>query len=190
LLASLRTVGCLSIAVLAAGCASPGTEPRTLPTGPTATASARSGSGEEPFEAGCDGSVRDGEPPGRDDFTVGPLRYAGAAAWARTSPPSDVREPDGRYFYKTGAVLPPGAVVTVTIAPAARGYAAIDVTRGPEAGSASVTYRSCPSGPGRAWIGGFLLTKKTACLPLDVGVLGEPRSRHVVLPVYRQDCGR
>jgi hypothetical protein len=103
-------------------------------------------------------------------------------------PPSDVRLPDGRYFYKTGAILHPRSVVTVTIAPAARHHAAIDVQGGPDSGSTSVTYHACPVAPDTFWPGGFLLTEQTACLPLDVRVLGEPRARHVVVSVFHHSC--
>lgn len=47
----------------------------------------------------------------------------------------------------------------------------------------------CPATPDTFWPGGFLLTEQTACLPLDVRVLGEPRERHVVISVFHRSCG-
>ncbi|HEV7933324.1 MAG TPA: hypothetical protein VGP70_13585 [Actinomadura sp.] len=134
-----------------------------------------------------------GQAPGApepDDFTIGPLRYGSAAAWATMKPPTGVRLPDGRYFYKTGALLRPGAVVTVTVAPRARSYATIVVQGGLDGGSKAVTYNACPHAPETAWPGGFLLTRRTACLPLDVSVTGESATSHVVLSVYNGSCGR
>jgi hypothetical protein len=104
-------------------------------------------------------------------------------------PPADVKMPDGRYFYKAGAILRPGGVVTVTVAPEARRYATLDVQGGPDRGSTSVTYHACPGAPDTIWPGGFLLTEQTACLPLDVSVPGEPGGgRRVVLSVYHRSC--
>jgi hypothetical protein len=103
-------------------------------------------------------------------------------------PPARVRLPDGRYFYKTGALVHPGVVVTVTVASTARSYAAIEVQGGPDGGARAVTYNACPHAPDSAWPGGFLLTRRTACLPLDVTVAGEPVTRHVVLSVYNGSC--
>jgi hypothetical protein len=134
------------------------------------------------------GLGQDPGPPRPTDFTVGPLRYDSAAAWATTQPPEGVRRPDRRYFHKTAALVDPGAVVTVTVAASARSYAAIVVQGGPDGGSEAVTYISCPRAPLTAWPGGFLLTRRTACLPLDVSVAGEPRARHVVLSVYNGLC--
>lgn len=186
-----------SAAMLIAGCSPPGEEsparqtaPATAWAGASRSADPGTGSAEHPFQAQCAGAARsrDAAPGGRADFGVGPIRYASAGLWATMSPPGDVETPDGRYFYKTGAILRPGAEVTVTIAPAARRSAKIDVQGGPDSGSTSVTYHACPAAPDTAWPGGFLLTEPTACLPLDVRVLGEPRGRLVVLSVFHHAC--
>jgi hypothetical protein len=182
------------MAILASACSHAGHQPLAPPTTPPAGASNSAapgnGSAEHPFQAGC--PTGDGQAtaqPRPEDVGIGALRYAGAAAWATMPPPSDVRLSDGRYFYKTGAMLHPGSVVTVTIAPTARHHAAIDVQGGPDSGSTSVTYHACPATPDTFWPGGFLLTEQTACLPLDVRVLGEPRERHVVISVFHRSCG-
>jgi hypothetical protein len=185
----------IAMAVLVAGCSDPGHGPQApsgsrvvVPSGASASADPGTGSGERPFQAGCSGSIRTRAPAQPTDFAVGPLRYGAAASWATMPPPADVELPDGRYFYKTGAILRPGAVVTVTVAPEARRNATIAVQGGPDPGSASVTYRSCPAAPDTVWPGGFLLTEQTACLPLDVSVLGEPGRRHVMLSVFHRSC--
>lgn len=181
----------IAIAALAAGCSghgppAPSGSPVAVP--PVASAPAGDGSAEHPFQAGCSRSIRDRAPARPVDFAAGPLRYGAAASWATMRPPADVRNPDGRYFYKAGAILRPGAVVTVTVAPEARRYAALDVQGGPDSGSASVTYHACTGAPDTIWPGGFLLSERTACLPLDVSVLGEPGRRRVVLSVYHRSC--
>lgn len=169
------------MAALVAGCSESGHTPRTpsgspaaAPPGASASADPGTGSVEHPFQAGCSRSIRTPGPIQPADFAAGPLHYGSAASWATVPPPADVRLPDGRYFYKAGAILRPGAVVTVTVAPEARRYAALDVQYGPGRGSVSVTYRSCPAAPDTAWPGGFLLTEPTACVPLEFSVLGEP----------------
>jgi hypothetical protein len=183
---------CAATAVLVPACSHAGHEPSTTPAVATPGASKDPGSGSaaHPLQIGCptSGGGQATAPARPEDFGVGPLRYASAAAWATTPPPNDVKMPDGRYFYKTGAILRPGSVVTVTIAPAARHHAAIDVQGGTDAGSVSVTYHACPSAPDTGWPGGFLLTERTTCLPLDVRVLGEPRERHVVISVFHHSC--
>ena len=180
----------IAIAVLAAGCSGSGHGPRAPSGSPVAVppvASSPAGTGR-PFQAGCSRSIRDQAPARPVDFAAGPLRYAAAAAWATMPPPADVRLPDGRYFYKTGAILSPGAVVTVTVAPEARRHATIDVQGGPDTGSTSVTYHACPDAPDTIWPGGFLLTEQTACLPLDVSVPGEPGGRRIILSVHHHTC--
>jgi hypothetical protein len=131
-----------SIAILVAGCSHPGHEPQAPPTtqvvalpGASNSADPGTGSAEHPFQVGCpsSGGGQETAPAQPEDVGIGPLRYAYAAAWATMPPPSDVKMPDGRYFYKTGAILHPGSVVTVTIAPAA--------LWGAETGSVSRTCR-------------------------------------------------
>jgi hypothetical protein len=183
---------CTAMPMLVPACSHAGQEPSTTPAvaTPGTPEDPGAGSAAHPLQVGCPTSGRGQvtSPARSEDVGIGPLRYASAAAWATMSPPDDVRMPDGRYFYKTGAILRPGSVVTVTIAPAARHHAAIDVQGGTDAGSVSVTYHACPSAPDTGWPGGFLLTERTTCLPLDVRVLGEPRERHVVISVFHHSC--
>jgi hypothetical protein len=183
----------LVMCLLPAACSHSVRGSRPSPAKAEATASTGAGSGgvEDPSQARCSGSVGPAlGGPEPDDFVIGPLRYGSAAAWATMKPPTGVRLPDGRYFYKTGALVRPGAVVTVTVAPRARSYATIVVQGGPGGGSEAVTYSACPHAPETAWPGGFLLARRTACLPLDVSVAGESATRHVVLSVHNGSCGR
>ena len=147
------------------------------------------GSAKDPFQARCrsgGGQVQATPEPG--DLSVGTLRYGSAAAWAAMKPPTGVRLPGGQYFYKTMAFVRAGTIVTVTVASQARSFAAIKVQGTPDSGFTAVTYNACPGAQDTAWPGGFLLRRKTGCVPLDVRVAGEPQTRHIVLSVYAGTC--
>lgn len=123
-----------------------------------------------PFVEGC-GHARPitTKFPGHSDLVIGPLSYAGLRSYENS--PVNPTNWNGGYFSKSGAQLPPGASATVTIDDSAAGYAAIVTEAGPDAGSRSVTYRSCeqPSSTGSWWVGGLVLFgRNTACVPLTV----------------------
>lgn len=99
------------------------------------------------------------------DLRIGDLSYVDAQDWARKPPPKNVRQADGSYFYKVGVTVHNDAVITVSIAPAARRFAAIVTTGGPPEGFHTVTYVGCED-RNPAFVGGFLLKgRDRACLP-------------------------
>lgn len=184
-----RPVSSLAACLLVAAC-SPADRPSLTPP-PSLPGSPPGGTGSvtDQTRVGCaDGIGDDPGSPVPEDFVIGPLRYSAAGAWAAMRPPEGVRQPDGWYFYKTGAVVRPGVTATAAVASEARAYAAIVVGGGPDTGSSAVTYTACPRPPDTVWPGGFLLTRRTACLPLDVTVAGRPGTRRVVLSVYHGRC--
>lgn len=182
-------VGRVVMLLALAGCshaAPPATKAPAHP-GPSPTAGGSGRVGDPRIESCQAGHVAREASLGTDDFAVGPLRYASAAAWAARSPTSGTRNPDGTYFYKTGAYVTPGRTATITIAPAARSFASIVTEYGPDQGSLSVTYSGCAHTP-VWWVGGFRLTRPRACLPLDVTVAGDPAPLHTVLSLFNGRC--
>lgn len=141
-----------------------------------------------------DGMLHEQSNAGARDVTSGPLSYPNAQLLMR---PGSVTEfygggvpvsPEGVAFYKMGTYVTAGATVTVTVMPQARAYAGLQ-TPGDPPGAEAVTYQACPNGVATSWVGGFDLTKrKSACLPLEVDVKGEPAPRRLVLSIFNGAC--
>lgn len=149
---------------------------------------------------GCDQAraVKTGRTaPDADDLVIGPLVYQGAVlAYQGTDLPGTPPSPDaqGITYFKTGAELPPGTTVTVSIGATARSFAGIVSENGPTAGYSSVTYRGCPAQKqhGRVWwTGGFSLVGHTsACLPLEVRVEGVNGIRKISVSLGVDPCAQ
>jgi hypothetical protein len=148
---------------------------------------------------GCDaraegGKADDGRPRPAE-VAVGPLRFTGLA---RLASPRELRldRTSGRYGVKAGVLVPAGVRATLSVAPRARGWAALEyaphlpgVARDPD-GDPVVRFAACAAdepafsfdgvvGPVTGFSGGFVLTRP-GCLPLEVRVPGRPAVRAVV----------
>lgn len=131
------------------------------------------------YRASCaDGRPKD--PPrtaNADDLVLGTVRFPSALLYA-TEPGG--LQPDGSYFFKSGAEIKKGAAaVTLSIAAEMREEAAF-LFEHADGYPQQVTVESCPAQD--TWfVSGFILLKQpAACVPLDVQVLGKPKQRVMV----------
>jgi hypothetical protein len=127
-------------------------------------------------------------PIGPQDVGFGPGYFPKARRIAFMNPPGSDR---GTYLagYKLPPVVYPGATVTMTIAPSARSYVVQQNPWSPRQGSVSVTYRSCAHKHG-FFPQTFRFTdgRRRGCVPLDVRVDGQARSRRIVLSFFAGRC--
>lgn len=91
--------------------------------------------------------------------------------------------------YKLPPVVYPGATVTMTIARGARSYVVQQNPWSPRQGSVSVTYQACVHKHG-FFPQTFRFTdgRRRGCVPLDVRVDGQARSRRIVLSFFAGRC--
>ncbi|HYU83843.1 MAG TPA: hypothetical protein VEK80_03470 [Kribbellaceae bacterium] len=173
--------------MLAACTGAPGPVEHKQPTRSPAT-SATIGSADTPFVVPCQRAVLGQPSRTSDDLTVGPLTYPHARSLASMPPPDNARRADGVYVYKLGTIVSAGATVTVTVAPQARSYAALDHPDAPQGGDLAVTYQGCPDHD-TGFVGGFLLKKQSrACVPLDVRIRGQDQVRRIVISFFNGTC--
>jgi hypothetical protein len=135
---------------------------------------------EESFSGGSPAPQR----PQPGDLVVGSLIIPGAQRLA-TADPAGYGEHGS---YKIPLVVLPGATITVTIDPPARGHVVISNPYAP-AGVTAATYRSCARVAGFfaqsfAFTGG----QTRGCVPLEVQAGGQPRARHVTLSLFAGSC--
>lgn len=117
------------------------------------------------------------------DVKIGPAALLGARLWGDPDEFATTRDArSGRYLVKLPLALRAGRVVTVSIAPADRGRAALTFVRSPRAGVPAVRFHACdkrvPSfahdgtvGPVTAFAGGFSLTEPS-CVSVRVRLRG------------------
>ena len=131
------------------------------------------------YRASC-AHGRPNDPPrtaNADDLVLGTVRFASALVHATDQ---GGLQPDGSYFFKSGAEINKGAAtVTLSIAPEMREEAAF-LFEHADGYPQQVTVESCPAQD--IWfVSGFILLKQpSACVPLDVQVLGKPEQRVMV----------
>jgi hypothetical protein len=130
--------------------------------------------------------------PGPNDLPIGPMYFAGGRTLATETPAQYGYAPFGRRgrFYKFGVVVRPGAAVTVTIGPSARGHAVISLAaNGQQRDVTSATYHACRRAGG-FFAQGFAFTRPPfrGCVPLDVTVSGQARVRHPTLSLFAGSC--
>jgi hypothetical protein len=154
-------------------------------------------------------------PPGADDISFGPLRFAGLRA-ARQMTATDLRQSGGQW--KSPALLEPGHTVTVSIDPSARSFARLSYVHRqsdpstPVFATVSNTVRfvscsatkarsevvpgnwsggsapaSLPGKPVTFWSGRFHLKELGRCIPLTIQIDREAL-RHWRLPVGVDSC--
>jgi hypothetical protein len=125
---------------------------------------------------------------GPDDIGFGAGYFPKARLRATMNPPTS-----GRGAQLTGYKLPPvvypGATVTMTIARGARSYVVQQNPWSPRLGSVSVTYRACLHKRG-FFPQSFRFTdgRILGCVPLDVRVGGQRKTRHIVLSFFAGRC--
>jgi hypothetical protein len=133
-------------------------------------------------------------PPG---VRIGPL-----VIWpsVRTSVEPTGREP-WPYYVKAPIILPARTKVVLTIAPEAVGLAAFQSIRRPNSWISSVRFEACrerePAFPGayRGTVGkytgfpfGFGLTRRSACIPMEVWIDGRTAPIRRLVPFGRRSC--
>lgn len=182
----LATIAAVATALTCSGgCTAPAAEqPSTAPHSTTSSRVAVSSPAETtPVISNYRASCADGRPndPRRaadaDDLVLGTVRFASALLNANEQ---GGLQPDGNYFFKSGAEINKGAAtVTISIAPQMREEAAF-LFEHADGYPQQVTVESCPTQD--TWfVSGFILLKqRSACVPLDVAVLGKPKQRIVV----------
>ena len=122
-------------------------------------------------------------PIGPHDIGFGPGYFPQARRLASMNPPSQVTG------YKLPPVLDPGATVTMTIARSARSYVVQQNPWSPRQGSLSVTYRACLDRRG-FFPQSFRFTdgRRRGCVPLDVHVDGQHKTKRIVLSFFAGTC--
>jgi hypothetical protein len=135
---------------------------------------------EESFSGGSPAPQR----PQPGDLVVGSLIIPGGQRLA-TADPAGYGEHGS---YKIPLIVRPGATITVTIDPPARGHVVISNPYAP-GGVTAATYRSCARVAGFfaqsfAFTGG----QTRGCVPLEVQAGGQPRARHVTLSLFAGPC--
>jgi hypothetical protein len=120
------------------------------------------------------------------------MYFAGARGLASMTPAQHGYAPYGRdgRFYKFGVVVRPGATVTVTIGPSARGHVVMAMAEnGSELSVTSATYHAC-QGAGGFYAQGFAFTGPPyrGCVPVDVTVGGQSQVRHATLSLFAGHC--
>lgn len=180
------TMGAFAMALTCLGaCSAPAGDPSSTTAGPTASSRAATSSPAETpavisdYLASCaDGRPNDPrEPASADDLVLGTVRFPGALQYATAQ---GGPQPDGSYFFKSGAEIDKGAAtVTISIAPEMREDAAF-LFEHADGYPQQVTVESCPAQD--TWfVSGFILLKQpSACVPVDVQVLGKPKQRVIV----------
>jgi hypothetical protein len=127
-------------------------------------------------------------PIGPQDIGFGSGYFPKARQLAFMNPPGSDR---GTYLtaYKLPPVVYPGATVTMTIARGARSYVVQQNPWSPRQGSVSVTYRACVHKRG-FFPQTFRFTdgRRRGCVPLDVRVDGQAKSRRIVLSFFAGRC--
>jgi hypothetical protein len=127
-------------------------------------------------------------PIGPHDIGFGPGYFPQARRLATMNPPNSNR---GAQLtgYKLPPVVYPGATVTMTIARGARSYVVQQNPWSPRQGSLSVTYRACLHKRG-FFPQSFRFTdgRRRGCVPLDVRVDGQRKTRRIVLSLFAGPC--
>lgn len=174
--------------VTATGCTGESPSHQGLPTSRSPSQTGR------PPANGRELTCKDGSPlvsPHKtpNDLVIGPLTYSGLLGGLPGYPTlSSPNFPGQGYFYKLGPQVAPGATVTVSVDPAARGYAALVSKDSADSGDTQITYHACPNYT-TIWIGGFLLhDRPAACVPLTVTVAGEAAAQQVVASIRAGNC--
>jgi hypothetical protein len=142
-----------------------------------------------PLLLSCDQTSSAGpQQPGPGDLVVGPLWIIDG----RDSVGPDGTGPHPQHGYKYPIAVTPGATVTMTIAPQARGHVVIDNPYGPP-DVVAATYRACQPGSSSSWsvfVQGFTFTdgRVRGCVPLTVQAGPGARIRHVTASLYAGPC--
>lgn len=120
------------------------------------------------------------------DVVVGSISWPELKTWA-TADPSGYRAARSASDFKIGAQIKAGAVVTVSVAPAARVYAGLDYGQGSGySPTSTVTFHSCATLE-TAFIGGFHVDGPH-CVPFDISEGRKPPTR-VVVSFFNGGCG-
>lgn len=173
--------------MLIAGCGSVHTPSARAP-------SARAPSARVGEHLSCQREVTEADvwPPARirphaGDLVIGPVSFPGGLRLAQMRPRQFLAS-GSLGAYKLPPVLAPGATVTISIAPAARGYVVMDIPEGPPGGVEAASYSGCR----HAW--GFFPQafrftnhRVSGCVPMEVTVQGE-RPRSTVLSLFAGHC--
>lgn len=123
--------------------------------------------------------------PGPEDLIVGPLDIIDGKLLA-TADPAGYGDHGN---YRVPIAIGPSATVTVVIAAPARGRVVIYNPYGPTGGVTAAVYHSCQAGwavflRGFAFLGG----RVRGCVPLEVHVGGQSRTRHVTVSLFAGRC--
>jgi hypothetical protein len=123
--------------------------------------------------------------PQRGDLVVGPLFIVEGKVLAGADPAGYGEH--GRY--KVPIIVKMGRMVTMTIAPPARGEVVIDNPYSPVGGVVSASYHSCANEAG-FFAQGFAFTDPRArgCVPLTVRIGSKPTAHHVTLSLFAGHC--
>ena len=178
-------------AVGAAGCSSAVSHQssRQPHRGPAIGTLASLGSPGNPLMLSCgQTSSADLQRPRAGDLVVGPLWIING----RDSVDPNGAGPHPQHGYKYPIAVTPGATVTMTIAPPARGHVVIDNPYGPP-GVVAATYQACRPSFSSGWsvfVQGFTFTdgRTRGCVPLTVQTGHEARIRHVTVSLYAGPC--
>ncbi len=127
-------------------------------------------------------------PIGPNDVGFGPGYFPQARLLASMNPPNSNRLAQ-LTGYKLPPVVYPGATVTMTIARGARSYVVQQNPWSPRQGSVSVTYRACLHKRG-FFPQSFRFTdgRRRGCVPLDLRVDGQRKTRRIVLSFFAGPC--
>jgi len=185
-LGALALVGCALTGCTAAGPHQVRPPPTSRPSG-SSVPNGVAGSPGNPLVLSCAAAAfgATGTIPGPHDLVSGPLDVIDGELLA-TADPAGYGD---RGNYKVPIAVGPGATVTVTIAPQARGRVVIYNPYGPGGGVAAATYQSCQPG-WTVFPQGFVFPDHRArgCVPLDVRAGGQPRTRHLTVSLFAGSC--
>ena len=160
----------------------------TLGGGRPSSSRSTLGSAGNPVVLSCDQTSNPPLTPRPGDLVVGPLWIMDA----RDSMDPNGAGPHRTHAYKYPIGVRPGAVVTMMIAPPARGHVVIDNPY-VQFGVTAATYRACSPSSSPGWsvfVQGLAFTdgRTRGCVPLTVRSGRKTPERHITISLYAGRC--